>query len=517
MAQKNTSQVIAMAAFMLLTLVFAIISYFLWDSNRTLQAQVKDSAGKLQNAKTETTDKDLDLGELKTQIGMPGADVGRGANEAGSIVMEVGKVMAEAGGDGTAAASNLVGTVRTVKRESDNNAFVAENRNQQMNTQQSQYIKNLEAKDQEIQSYKAAKSQLEERLLAQESKHSEELEALEGQIATLRTEKAQLETEKADIEVTLSRQIEALTDDVNAKRIAIESLRRQLREKEELRFSKPDGLITSVDPNRGPAGLAFVNLGSADGMRTGVKFSVYTQDNSGVGRNDNSEIKGKIEITKVLGPRQSAGVIIEQDQSNPIAADDPVYSPIFQAGQSLEVVVVGRVSQDGLDRDAFRRMVTAHGAKIVSQVDDLGDFADGSGNLIDVEDAKQRITSNTRFIIIADQGDINTGSSDKELAAMLKKIRDNSNVLRERALNLGIHEVGLSTFLEHVGFAPRQTSWTPSSGRSYPGKLTNGAKSQFVNDRLGDRQSVGNVSALYTGETRQTESYGQVSEAYQDR
>ena len=301
---------------------------------------------------------------------------------------------------------------------------------------------------------------------------------------------------------------------MNAKRVAIENLRRQLREKEDPRFATPDGLITSVDHNQD---LAFINIGRNDGIQVGTKFSVYSQDNSGVGRNNTSDIKGKIEITEVIGARQSKGVILEQSRKNPIGPDDPVYSPIFQSGQSLELVVVGRVRQDGLNREGFMRLVTAHGAKIVAQVDDNGDFADGKGNLIDIEDAKARITSNTRYIVIADQGDLKAGILDSEVQKLLKKIRDNSNVLRERTLNLGIHEVGLATFLEHVGYKRRQISWTPTNGLPYPGRLTNGSRSSHVNDILRDRASHGNVSGLFTGKTKQLESFGTVSGAFRDQ
>ena len=64
------------------------------------------------------------------------------------------------------------------------------------------------------------------------------------------------------------------------------------------------------------------------------------------------------------------------------------------------------------------------------------------------------MTSRTRYIIIADQGDDDT--QDVELQILSKKIKDNSGVLREQALNLGINEVGMSTFLEHVGYSRKQ-------------------------------------------------------------
>ena len=115
--------------------------------------------------------------------------------------------------------------------------------------------------------------------------------------------------------------------------------------------------------------------------------------------------------------------------------------------------------------------------------------------------------------MIADQGDEDT--QDAELQKLYEKIKGNSRDLREEALNQGIHEVGLSTFLEHIGYSRKQISWTPESGLPFPGKLPNGARSSAVNATFGNRQSSAVISGRYSERgAAPTVSSGQTSKAY---
>ena len=160
--------------------------------------------------------------------------------------------------------------------------------------------------------------------------------------------------------------------------------------------------------------------------------------------------------------------------------------------------------------------MNAAGARIVSEVDDEGEFGDGRGNRLTRDEAEDRITSRTRFLVIADQGD--SDASDTNVQQLAQKIRENTQVLKDKALNLGIHEIGLSTFLEHIGYSRKQVSWTPERQQPFPGKLVNGARSPSVNSTSGRRHSLGAVSGLYSGrKVPVTESYGQTSGVYSEQ
>lgn len=512
MAQNKNGPIIGLAIFIMLSVLLAVGFYMTWADNQKLTTDLLTAQNKAQETESSLKAQIAGSNTLKGLIGA-GQNDEIGVGETGDTSTINGRVTArltDVAADGTSAPASLLDAVQQKTNASWQNTQSATDRQNQLNKRTEDYNNMVQSKDAEIAQIKAARNRAEEQLQQREATHSEELAQREATIDDLSKEKSRLERELADTVVQYQRQIDALNIDVATKRQSIIALRKRLVDAQDLTFSTPDGLITSVDQL---SELVYINLGENDGLRTGVTFSVYTPVNSGVGRNDTSEIKGRIEIVDILGAHRAEGRIVQQREDLPIAADDPVYSPIFQTGQSLEIAIAGRVSVDGLDREQLIRLVNAAGARIISEVDDEGDFTDGRGNRLSREEAEKRITSRTRFLVIADQGD--SESSDTNVQKLAQKIRENTQVLKDKALNLGIHEIGLSTFLEHIGYSRKQVSWTPERQQPFPGKLVNGARSSAVNATSGQRFSLGNVSGLYSDRKKAvTESYGQTSGVY---
>lgn len=513
MAQNKNGPVYALAGFILLSVVFAVGWYMTYSDNQITSTALLTAQNEKQDLEGTVKTLNADIDTMKKLIGRPTQDVGTGESADDTINGSITKLLQDSAADGTDVPPSL--EAGFLKKDAANNSNVqsANDRQQLLALRDREYRQMVQSKDGEIVQIKDALAQAEEKLKTQELNHSEELAQREATIDALSKEKSDLDRQLADVRVQSQRQIDTLNVDIAAKRTAIIDLRQRLVQQEDLTFARADGIITSVDQ---PSQLCYVDIGEADGLRTGVSFSVYSQQNSGVGRNNTTEIKGKIEIVDILGPHRAEGRIVEQKSGAPIAADDPIYSPIFQTGQSLEVVVAGKVSVDGLNREQFRRLVSASGAKIVAEVDDQGQFADGRGNPVTREEATGRISSNTRFLVIADQGD--QDSADGKVVEQARTIRQNTRVLKDKALNLGIQEIGLSTFLEHIGYSRKQISWTPESQRAFPGKLVNGARSSQVNSTSGRRESLGAVSGLYSARKKPaTESYGQTSGVYSEK
>lgn len=515
MAQNKNGPIIGLAIFIMLSVLLAVGFYMVWADNQKLSSDLLQAQNKAQE--TESTLK-AELAGSNTLKGLIGSgqndEIGVGeTTDSATINGRVTALLTDVAADGTSAPGSLIDAVDQQTSASWKNTQSATDRQLQLQKRTADYNAMVASKDEEIKQIKAARNRAEEQLQQREATHSEELAQREATIDSLSQDKTKLERELADTVVQYQRQIDSLNIDIATKRQAIIALRKRLVDAQDLTFSTPDGLITSVDQ---PSQLVYVNLGENDGLRTGVTFSVYTPVNSGVGRNDTSEIKGEIEIVDILGPHRAEGRIVSQRPDVPIAADDPIYSPIFQTGQSLEIAIAGKVSIDGLDRQQLVRLVNAAGARIVSEVDDEGEFGDGRGNRLTRDEAEDRITSRTRFLVIADQGD--SDASDTNVQQLAQKIRENTQVLKDKALNLGIHEIGLSTFLEHIGYSRKQVSWTPERQQPFPGKLVNGARSPSVNSTSGRRHSLGAVSGLYSGrKVPVTESYGQTSGVYSEQ
>ena len=510
MAQKNNGPVIGMAIFALLSVAFAVFLYMTWSDNQLVYKSLDDATKKEQDLNGTVRDQLAEIQHLKGLIGEgENVETGIGDTDVDTVNGRVQKILDELAGDSTSALPSLIAGLQKESADNNKNSFTATFRLGQLVLKRKENADLIVTKDGEIDTHKAAVAKAEAKLIQQEAVHNEELARLGEQVDALRGTTVRLEDELAALRVSSTRQIEDLVEDNNDKRTAIVDLRARLRQKDDPTFSTADGRIQSVDHNRG---LCYIDLGRADGLREGVTFSVYTPGNSGVGRNNTSDIKGKIEVVDILADHRAEARIVKQDLGRPIAGDDPIYSPIFQTGQSLEIAVAGRIALDGLDRGQFRRLVTAAGGRVSVQVDDDGAFTDGKGNPVDSSDAPRRITSRTRYLIIADLGD---DTENLELEQIYKRIRDNTQKLRNQAENLGIYEIGLSTFLEHIGYSRKQVKWTPQSSRGFPGRLANGAHSDSVNSSFSPSQSSAVISGKYSGRSQSTTfSTGNNSKTY---
>ncbi|MCP4787414.1 MAG: hypothetical protein GY903_19290 [Fuerstiella sp.] len=500
MAQKNNGPVIAMAIFAVLSVMLAVFLYMTVSDNRAKAIALDNSKEKESDLNGTLREKLDDIRLLNRLIGVgENVEAGSGDTDTDTANGRTKKILDElGGGDLPANDRHLIGLLQNESAENNKNSFTATDRKRQLDLKITENGQLTMSKDGEIVKHKAALAKAEEQRIKQEAIHIEELARLGEQVDTLRGSNARLEDELAALRVSSARQIEDLIEDNNDKRTAIVDLRARLRQKDDPTFSTADGHIQSVDHNRE---LCYIDLGRADGLREGVTFSVYTPGNSGVGRNNTSDIKGQIEVVDILADHRAEARIVKQDLGRPIAGDDPIYSPIFQTGQSLEIAVAGRIALDGLDRSQFRRLVTAAGGKITVEVGDEGQFTDGKGNPVDSADAPRQISSRTRYLIIADLGD---DTENQELEQIYKLIRDNSQKLRNRAENLGIYEIGLSTFLEHIGYSRKQVKWTPEGGRSFPGRLPNGSHSAAVNSSFRQSQSSAVISGKYSGLSKST-------------
>lgn len=512
MAQNKNGPIIGLAIFSVLSVVFAVFWYMTFSDNQAKTAQLLNAVNKQKEIEGTVNDLNAQIAKLKELVGTPNADVGHGDPAQGTVAGEVNAMLARLSGDGTPAPNDLLNALSSTASKSSKNLYTADDRKRQRDAADNQHQQAIAAKDLEIQKFQDAVKLADEKLVSQEVAHNEEMKKKSDQIEALRQEKATLQADYAALETRTSREIEDLQSEIAEQKRGLVGLRSLLRKKEDPTFSKPDGVITSVDHNEG---LAFLDIGSEDGLRTGVTFSVYTQNHTGVGRANTDDIKGKIEVVEIMGPRRSKARIVSQDQTRPVMDNDPVFSPIFQAGQSLEVVVAGKIRMDGVDREAFRRMVRAAGAKIAVEIADDGQFTDGRGEVISEEEAKKRITARTRYLVIGDVGETSSTSDDTGQEQRNMLIRKNKGVLEDQAENLGIYPIGLSSFLEHIGYNRKQIAWTPENGQPFPSHLTGGALSSSAGSHKGVTSSNNAISGAYSGSTKPSLiSGGTTSKAY---
>ncbi len=515
MAQNKNGPVIGMAIFMLLTVVLGGFLYYMAGENQKMSAQLTAANNEQQSVKATITQQNNELALLKDLAGgyAPGDEVGVGdPNAEESINAQVRKLISDKAGDETAVPPNLTGALIRTAAESDNHSFAADNRLQMYNAKTRELQQTIAAKDEEIAKHKQARDEAETSLVTREAEHSKQMANLEQANDTLRTEKAELD-QRLNLQITnLSTSLRDANERIDQYQNTVESLRDRLRKIEDFSFFKPDGMITSVDHQQQ---LVYVNVGAADGLTVGVTFSVYGRKNSGVGKLATSDIKGSVVIVKLLGANRAEARIIGEKPGEPIAPEDPIFSPIFQSGQSIEIAVIGQLKSEGLTRDRFHSLLRDHGVTVAIEIDDEGNITDGRGNIITEEEMKRRINdgvSTLRFVV---QGDYGRDTKDPALVKLFDVIRRNSEAVLAASEPQGIYPVGLGTFLEHIGYRRNHTAWTPDSSDGFPSRLANGARSPMVDGTVGARESFTPVSGIYGGrKSPNSVSSGAVSKKY---
>lgn len=316
----------------------------------------------------------------------------------------------------------------------------------------------------------------------------EKLNAKDAQIAQLRQERNNVETELAEERAARTKERQKLEAEKGRLELINDSLRERLERIETVSFEVPDGQITRVE---NAVKLVWINLGSSDFLRERMTFSIYEKNVAGVGRGP-EDVKGTIEVTRVVGPNSAEARITSSDLYRPIAPGDLIYTPMWSPGRSEAFSFVGLIDLDGDgrdDRDQLHNIVGSAGAVIDNEVDDKGNWI--------LEDGRKegKISEATKFLVRGKLPDPAELVNKDEIAAALeinKKWEDLSN----QAKQYGVRIVTLNDFLSYVGYKARRRLFLP--GQAAPYTLRAGAASSSTNEELGGRESSGAVSGRFS-------------------
>jgi len=315
-----------------------------------------------------------------------------------------------------------------------------------------------------------------------------------------RDELEQVKVEFAAADEAHEKEAQKLQQDKKFLVDANDRLREKLDEATNVSFEQPDGVIRTVDNT---TGLVWINRGSADSLSKRITFSVYTKGHHGVARGG-EDIKGAIEVTRIIGAHLAEARILSDDIFAPITPGDPIYTPLWSPGRKQIFSFAGLMDLDQdkvSDRKLLRELVAAAGAEIDNEIDDEGNRT-GDG-----------ITINTKFLVIGEMPDPSEEVNLDEKARM-SKILEEFKRLREEARRQGVRVVNLNDFLSFIGYKPQRRTWVP--GMKIPWNLSAGAHSASLKSKVGDRSSSGQVSGAYTRSKRllQQKSSGQTSRLF---
>jgi|GEM_PF-721398 len=351
--------------------------------------------------------------------------------------------------------ANVAATLQSLR--SALNAALAEVKERQ------QDLQNVQT---ELAQEQAAHAKRTNEIKESQGKSEEQLQELIAQKNELVTEKDREIAKWRDEFRQEQRERESVLDELNALRKqkeaeirefekSVTTLREQLNNLEDLSFDRPDGFIVRVDNT---VRSVWINVGSDDGLKTQTTFSVYTKGNNGYGRG-NADIKAKIKVTKIRGPRLSEAIILTEDLARPIQAGDPIYSPAWSRGLKEYFSFVGVVDMNGdekSDRELLHSVLENSGAGIEVEIDDAGNrIPEGA-----------QLSVKSKFLVIGrleDPGDYPGADAQKQ--EEIRKVSEEYQTLTADAIRKGIKVINFRDFLNYIGYEQEQRHFNPDTDK----------------------------------------------------
>jgi hypothetical protein len=225
---------------------------------------------------------------------------------------------------------------------------------------------------------------------------------------------------------------------LNAEKTAVETANAKLeRMVEKLRaglpevdqFAQPaDGRITWVNQRYGKV---WIDLGSSDGLRPQVTFSIAAEGNADA---EKAEKKGTIEVIRVLDAHMAEAQITSDDPTNPILTGDRIYSQVWDRGRTVGFAIAGEIDLDKDGKDDLQRLkdiITANSGRVDAA-------ADAKGAL------EGELKIDTRYLVLGDYPD---GTQEQDQAR-----RATWTTLSDDAERLGIETIPLEEFVKLMGW-----------------------------------------------------------------
>lgn len=250
------------------------------------------------------------------------------------------------------------------------------------------------------------------RITAEKSKIADDLVVNRKQY---QSQEAKLRADNEALEKLLS-QANQLVSAFKAKELA----------KKETTYEQADGRISFVNQR---SNTVWINLGSADGLKRQMTFSVYDRNETGVTQ---GKIKGRIEVTRIMESHLAEARILDDVLDDPILPDDKIYSPVFKRGQTTHYAITGFIDIDGDGKSDLRKLkaiIEMNGGTVDAEL-----LEDGT--------VSGKISVDTKYLV---RGEVPTDSKYGEL-------RDGYSAMNDAATQLGVETITLDKVLDRLGY-----------------------------------------------------------------
>jgi soluble cytochrome b562 len=338
----------------------------------------------------------------------------------------------------------------------------------------------------------------------------EEVRSKQKQIDDLRQGINELQTELDNEKLARAKEVK----EAKAEHDKLVKINDKLREELELltqtSFEVADGQVRWVDNQNK---LVWINLGEADNLRKRTTFSVYTKSHHGVARGS-EDIKGAIEVTRIVDAHTAEARIIKDDLYQPIAKGDPIFTPLWSPGRTESFSFVGIIDLDGdgkSDRQRLHELIAAAGGSVDNEVDDDGKrirYTKFPSTFVEHDENTTGIDVNTKFLVMGKIPDLALAVKEEDKENIARIIKHRTDLLAEARLQ-GVRIVNLNDFLSWIGYQPQRRLYEPGT-EGYPlnagkrpapvdtisGKVSGAISSE---KRIKPQTSTGLTSPLFRG------------------
>ncbi len=392
-AASNESQglKIAVAAFIALSVILSVASYFLYSAYASADAKLTSNTDQLNQAKKAQSDILTQYEEMRNKIGTKALEYDPAKEEIANHFKKINERFdnlvnaanaaiqkAQAAGAGQElqdVRDKIQQIVQSYRSEPSKTYISSLDRITELmeslsllSTELSLNYKDLRDKlegatnvakqqvDVQIKSAETARSDLD----GEHRKHDEERNILVNKVTEQQTDIDKKVTQIANLQA----KVKQMEDDYGHEKDQLTTIIRDLRdraEKVDTILDHPDGYITFVDYERGEIQL---NINRGMGARPQMKMSVFDANAPGI---PTEKPKGTIELTKVGDQFSIARITKTMNPIDPLRTGDIIYTPAWSPNNPTRFALVGKmdVNRDGKDdREELKRMIQEAGGVV---------------------------------------------------------------------------------------------------------------------------------------------------------
>lgn len=419
------------------------VMFFLWRSYSDLSTRLADAQTARQNATTEFQTSDKRVDRLLSMMGYSDfteADLQQMAEEfkadakLGQVEVDFAEAMKLFPPNQPANEKNLIGlpkflidTIRIRNGQIDS----ARDRETQLQTELAATVdRETKAREDAVNKQKAAEADLAKARqdhtteITRLNTEKDEAVAMFGKYkASMDQKLAKFSSENTD----LKRTVATLEETIQVKNDIIN----QFREPD---FAAPQGSVVRV-ANGGTR--LWINLGSADGLRQGVPFSVIDENEVNISK---AKPKAKVVVIRVVEKHLAYAELTQQiNYKNPVVPGDKIYSPAWRPGRKVGFALVGKMDMNGDRKD---------------DIEQVRELIKLSGGVVDAEmdvNTQQtgKLSHETTFLVMGTDLTVPENANPDLLAQQQARLKDYAGFIAEARQN-GIIQISLDKLMGYL-------------------------------------------------------------------